>query len=70
MIGIEQVVEPDGRFFFKGDRFAICDGVPGIVALLFPVDQAIAEGADLILLKEGKDGEIVRSSSKNKEFAA
>lgn len=41
MIGIEQVVEPDGRFFFKGDRFAICDGVPGIVALLFPVDRAI-----------------------------
>ena len=63
MVGIEQVVEPDGRFFFKGDRFAIDDGVPGIVALLFPVDQAIAEGADLILLiKEGKDGEIVRSS--------
>ena len=55
-------MEPDGRFFFKGDRFAIDDGVPGIVALLFPVDQAIAEGADLILLKEGKDGEIVRSS--------
>ena len=29
MIGIEQVVEPDGRFFFKGDRIAIDDGVQG-----------------------------------------
>ena len=58
----EQVMEPDRRLFRKRNRLIINYLVPWILTLLLAVHQTIAEGSDLMFLKQRKYGEVVRST--------
>ena len=62
VVRAEEVVEPEVRLFREGNGLAVLHCVPGILALLLAVHEAIAKASYLILLEVGEDGGVIRSA--------
>lgn len=67
-IRAEKVVEPDVRLFRKRNGLAVLHGVPGILALLLAIHEAVAEASNLILFEVRKDGGVIRSAGAGHPF--
>ena len=70
-IRIEYIVEPDWRLFGVRNLLSILvSGIPGIMALLLAVHEAVAEAGNLVALEQGQYAEEVRTLCAGHPFRA